>query len=281
MMPSPAEHRPRVVLLTSDQRRHRFLAHALAAGLDLAGVVTECKPADATGTPHADGTDDDARLLRDHFAQRDVAEDGHFGELGPVPVAAGDLLALPRGEANGPRAAAWIAQHRPDALLLFGTGIIGEGLLSAYPGRVVNLHLGLSPYYRGSGTNFWPLADGRPECVGYTIHLASAEVDAGAVLAQGRPGAAATDGPHDLGCKTIAAAAGAMAHVTAAYLAGSLERKVQTGGGRVYRRRDFSAHAVRRMRRRFDGGMMPAYLDDKAARDAACPIVQWPRRGAT
>ena len=50
-----------------------------------------------------------------------------------------------------------------DVVLVFGTGILREALLSAFPGRLINIHLGLSPYYRGAGTNFWPLVNGEPE----------------------------------------------------------------------------------------------------------------------
>ena len=48
-------------------------------------------------------------------------------------------------------------QAAPDVVLVFGTGLLKAPLIGAFPGRIINIHLGLSPYYRGAGTNFWPL----------------------------------------------------------------------------------------------------------------------------
>jgi hypothetical protein len=47
----------------------------------------------------------------------------------------------------------------------------------------------------------------------------------------------------------------------------------QVGGGRVYRRADFSAAAVTRLYDNFADGMIAAYLRDKAARDRALSLV--------
>src|SRR5207244_13617600 len=125
--------------------------------------------------------------------------------------------------------------------------------------RAVNLHLGLSPYYRGHATNFWPLVNGEPECVGATVHLATLDVDAGPILRQARPELAPDDRAHDAGCKAIVAGAAALPHPVAGYADGRAEPVPQQGGGRLYRRADFDADAVATMRRRLDEGMIPRY----------------------
>src|SRR5205085_4323250 len=136
--------------------------------------------------------------------------------------------------------------------------------LGRFPDRVVNLHLGLSPYYRGTATNFWPLVHGQPECVGATLHLAILKVDAGPILAQVRPEPCVTDRAHDLGCKTIMAAAEAWPAVLRSFAAGQLApRVIDSGGGRLCRRRDFNAAAVLQMWQRFDDGMMDQYVADR------------------
>ena len=58
----------------------------------------------------------------------------------------------------------------PDVVLVCGTGILREELINLFPGHIINIHLGLSPYYRGAGTNFWPLVNREPEYLGATIH---------------------------------------------------------------------------------------------------------------
>ena len=48
--------------------------------------------------------------------------------------------------------------------------------------KAINIHAGVSPYYRGAGCNFWALYDGNPHLVGATIHLLSKGLDSGPIL---------------------------------------------------------------------------------------------------
>ena len=82
----------------------------------------------------------------------------------------------------------FLSTYAPDLVFLFGSAIVRPPLLDHFAGRMINMHLGLSPYYRGSATNFWPLVDGLPECVGVTVHHATAEVDGGAIPGPGTTG---------------------------------------------------------------------------------------------
>jgi methionyl-tRNA formyltransferase len=159
-------------------------------------------------------------------------------------------------------------------VLVFGTGILREPLLTAFGGRIINIHLGLSPYYRGAGTNFWPLVNREPEYVGATIHYLDAGIDTGPMLAHARPTVARGDGPHDIGNKTIVAAADTLLRAAAAHVAGTALPVPQWSGGRFYQRKDFSADAVRRMSRNFETGMIDEYLTARASRDAALRLVE-------
>jgi methionyl-tRNA formyltransferase len=140
------------------------------------------------------------------------------------------------------------------------------------------MHLGLSPYCRGSGTNFWPLVFEQPECVGATIHLAVLSVDAGAILVQVRPDAEIGDRAHELGTKTIMAGAAALPRVLELFAAGQIAPRTQDlSRGRVFRRKDFNAAAVRQMWQNFETGMMRDYLTNAVERRAQFPIVEVPQ----
>ncbi|GIK79326.1 MAG: hypothetical protein KJZ73_04755 [Pseudorhodoplanes sp.] len=268
--------RPRAILMTSSGQRHRHVARRLADVLDLMAIVIEEKPA-AVAAADVRESQADQELVAAHFAERVVAEK-RWLEDGSFPDVA-DRLELPCGGINTPETRAWLEQRKAGVLLLYGTRIVRPPILSLYPDCVVNMHLGLSPYYRGSATNFWPLVEGEPECVGVTFHIATPEVDAGPVLAQIRAPVEIDDNAQDIGTKAIAAAADVFGDVVRAFLAGTTNGQAQTGSGRVYRRRDFNANAVRRMRQNFASGMIADYLAEKTERDGARPIVALP--GAT
>ena len=257
---------PRILMITAASRRHRYAAARLASQLNLVGIVSEDKP----GQPATGGGDvnrdemseQDLADIRRHFAERDAVEDSVFR----LDVGLSDvwpdvwLLQVGAGEVNSRETFDKVSQLAPDLIVLYGSSIIKPPLLAAWDGRMINLHLGLSPYYRGSGTNFWPLVNRQPELVGATLHLATLKVDGGAILAQVRPEARATDRAHDLGVRTIMAGLDALPSVVTAVADGRVTPQAQDESiGRVFRQRDFNAAALRTMWRHFDTGMMEEY----------------------
>jgi folate-dependent phosphoribosylglycinamide formyltransferase PurN len=262
----------RAILLTSTFRRHVYVTNTLAAGCELAGVWQEEK----TFRPERYALDaEDEVVIQRHFAARDESEARYFASDPVVRLKPGALHRMVAG--GGCSDAAEVARMtaaRPDVVLVFGTGILREPFLSAFDGRIINIHLGLSPYYRGAGTNFWPLVNREPEYVGATIHYLDAGIDTGPIIAHVRPSIERGDGPHDLGNKTIVAAVHGLLRAASAHVAGVARSVPQTGGGRLYQRRDFSAGAVRTLYRNFETGMIDEYLAARPARDAALRLIE-------
>ncbi len=259
----------RIALLTSGNLRHRWVAARLAKVAELVCVVSEAKPQQNTGTTMAEAAE-----MREYFDARDLAEyrwfrdaPDHFCQV------ATEAWTMPWQGANSIEVFERLRAAEIDRLFLFGSSIIREPLLSHFQGRIVNMHLGLSPYYRGSATNYWPLVDGVPECVGVTIHHATAIVDGGGILAQARPDPTPADDVHDLGCKTIMAGAKLLQQI-AQWPAPLPDGVRQTGAGKLCRRADFSIDSLRQVRLHMEQNLLIEYLSDKAIRDLRYPIVQ-------
>ena len=260
---------PRIVLLTANERRHRYAAAAMAEWAELVGIVSEAK---APTVPSPTLSAWDRETVEHHLAGRDAVESLLLGE--PPALPAGLVLELPEGGVNRPEVIDWVRERYPDVLVLFGTSIVKAPLLDLFAERIVNVHLGLSPYYRGSGTNFWPLVERKPECVGATIHIAVAKVDGGPILGQVRPQVETGDRAHQLGTKTIVAAFRAIRWVLPRYLDGGLApTRQRLADGHVFRRAEFSPNAVRQMWNHFESGMMAEYFDNIEPRCRAYPIV--------
>lgn len=260
---------PRVLLLTGNQLRHRYAAHELASKADLVGVVSEAKPAVAGGM-----TPDDSGVIEDHFLERDRAELKLLPNHSGFPQVA--LREITNGTVNSAETFEWISRLNPELIVLYGTGLIKPPLADLCPGRMVNLHLGLSPWYRGAGTNFWPFVYRQPECVGATIHMVVAKVDAGPILTQVRPDWHPGDGIHEAGTKTIIAAVTELGRMIPALAAGSIAGESQDlSAGRVFRQKDFNADAVRCARENLRAGMIEEYLARQEERDQRFPIVRW------
>lgn len=267
----------KAIVLTSTFRRHVFVANTVARECELAGVWQEVKSFKPERYAH-DAADE--AVIQHHFAARDDSEERYFSDDTEVRLEPGTLCRrVTSGGCNDPSEVALMTAARPDVVLVFGTGILRDPFLSAFAGKIINIHLGLSPYYRGAGTNFWPLVNREPEYVGATIHYLDAGIDTGPILAHVRPDIGRTDGPHDLGNKTIVAAAEGLLRAARAHVAGTARAFPQWQGGRLYQRKDFTADAVRALYLNFESGMIDEYLASREQRDRAIRLIE-PERAA-
>jgi phosphoribosylglycinamide formyltransferase-1 len=73
--------------------------------------------------------------------------------------------------------------HGVDLVVMAGFGTIVPRIVEAYPGRVLNTHPALLPAFKGWHAVRDALAAG-VKVTGTTVHVATAEVDAGPILAQ-------------------------------------------------------------------------------------------------
>lgn len=258
----------RIALLTSNSQRHRWLAAQLAEVARLCCVVVESKPLREAGSAAPEEA-----LMQAYFQERDAREAYCFRDAPETFEALGaEVRRFPWQGANTADAFDFICAGNVDRVFLFGSSIIRDPILTHFPDNIVNIHLGLSPYYRGSATNFWPLVDGLPECVGATVHHATAKVDGGRILAQARPRIEAGDTAHDIGCKAIIAGTALLRHF-AALTTALPSGQAQTGNGKLCRRADFGPEALHVLQANFKAGMLEEYLGGQPLRDSAYPIV--------
>lgn len=79
-----------------------------------------------------------------------------------------------------------LERARIDVVVLAGfMRILKEPVISAYAGRIVNVHPSLLPKHKGANAPQLALDEGELES-GCTVHLVTAEVDAGRILAQAK-----------------------------------------------------------------------------------------------
>ena len=74
----------------------------------------------------------------------------------------------------------------PCAVVVNGTRIISRDIISRVGVPLVNLHMGITPRYRGVHGAYWALANNDVEHCGVTVHLVDQGIDTGGVLYQDR-----------------------------------------------------------------------------------------------
>ena len=72
---------------------------------------------------------------------------------------------------------------KSDLYIVFGSSYIKNDLAKfLVRKKAINIHMGISPFYRGTDCNFWALFDNNPHLVGATIHRLSLGLDSGPIL---------------------------------------------------------------------------------------------------
>jgi methionyl-tRNA formyltransferase len=78
-----------------------------------------------------------------------------------------------------------LSKEKPDLILDHGTSLVKNHIIEN-ASLALNLHWGLSPYYRGSYCTEWALLNWDPYNIGVTIHKLAKSIDGGDILAQKR-----------------------------------------------------------------------------------------------
>lgn len=254
-----------ISVLTSCSYRHLYLLGKLLEepSLSLGNVLMESK-----GKYYAS----EDEHIRSHMSGFETAERDLLGECRALDLGQ-KARRIGRGEVNKQEHIEWVMESAPDFIILMGTSIVDHVWLELFPDRIINIHLGLSPYYRGTATNFWPLVYREPQCVGATIHIASPIVDDGAILRQVRPDICIFDNCHTMGCKTIIKAVEVLPATISDYYKGYIRPAKTATNVNVFRRKDFSSASVLKMRQNFENGMLEEYLADKNLIDSRFSII--------
>jgi len=179
-----------ITIFTSNQPRHIHLIESLSTIAENTYAIQECN------TVFPGKVEDFFRkseIMQKYFKNVITAEQEVFGGLKFTPPNVTQLV-LKEGDLNSLDLSVLEPALSSDYYIVFGASYIKGDLIDfLVKNRAINIHMGVSPYYRGSSCNFWALYDRRPEMVGATIHLLSRGLDSGDILFHAFPPTEATD----------------------------------------------------------------------------------------
>lgn len=194
-----------------------------------------------------------------HFRNRDLAEEKYFGVQLPPDF---PLLEVGKGALNEQESVGFVKDIDPDLVLIFGSGLVKDPLFSALPEDKINLHLGLSPRYRGAATLFWPFYFMEPTYAGTTFHYIVSEPDAGEIIHQVVPPLDPEDGIHDVACKAVIQSTQDAIKLMEIYQSeGVWKRHKQRSTGKNFLSSDFKPEHLRVIYNVFDDDMVKRYLE--------------------
>ena len=169
-------------------------------------------------------------------------------------------------EASLPYTFEVIKKFNPDMMFVLGASILKGPILSLLPqGRFINLHLGLSPYYRGSGTNFWPFVNKELEYVGSTILHLDEGIDTGDIICHVRPSIEYTDNVHSIGCKVIQESVKKLIDVMDFVDSGGTLNRIkqwEITNPKYYKKRDFNEEILKTYYANLNNGLIEHHIQN-------------------
>ena len=166
-----------ITLITSDQIRHNYLVNLLSNIATKLNVIQEKKT-------FFSNQNKISNLMKNYFLKVDEAQKKIFGNTAIDKKNKNiKLLSLENKELEKCSLNFLSDFLNSDIFIVFGSSFIKKDLVNfLIDHKALNIHLGISPYYRGMDCNFWALFDNNPHLVGATIHLLSKGLDSGPIL---------------------------------------------------------------------------------------------------
>jgi methionyl-tRNA formyltransferase len=247
----------KVVILTANRPRHLYYAQTLYESLDnVLGVFLEDKKVQ--------------EKVRDTLSEKSEFVKKHLDDFSKKEKAFFQVnLNIPKEKLfyshDINKDSEKINNLNPDIVTVFGTTLLKEPLIGDHK-TIVNLHLGLSPYYRGNGTNLFAFYNNEPEYIGATIHFLNKKIDAGRIISQVRPDIdPLEDTINTVNCKAIKKGIEEVIRVV---------RRIQEKGkvpsyiqdtkiGRIYYNRDFTEEVCKKAYKNVAKGLILNYKPKK------------------
>lgn len=171
----------KITLLTSNKIRHNYFINLLSQISEEIFIIQEYE---TNNSVEFSRYGDSSLILKKYFEKVDQVQLKLFGNSGLnnfkknikiLPIHAGDLNQYPIDFFSD--------FLQSDIYIVFGSSYIkGELVDFLIKHKAINIHAGISPYYRGADCNFWALYDENLHLVGATIHLLSKGLDNGPIL---------------------------------------------------------------------------------------------------
>jgi hypothetical protein len=177
------------------------------------------------------------------------------------------------GGINGSGFASFLSELKPDIIAVLGSSVISPEIIAVPSRMMINIHSGLSPYYRGTWSYGWPIVNNEPEYIGVTVHRIDPGIDTGDIIFQTRPLLEPDDDLNRIFLKVISQGVELAGEAMERIITDSVRQHPQPPNvGRLYLTRDFNSAAARLCLSRLEDGVIAGYLARKDEVDAGVQL---------
>ncbi|MFD2671959.1 formyltransferase family protein [Marinicrinis sediminis] len=252
----------KVLLMTGSHPRHRYVANQLISAGLLHALLVEEREAMLPQPPNDLHEQDRQNFIR-HFQEREETEKAWFPD--PSIDEEGHALSVFRCRPetlNTEAVQNWVTEQQPDMVLTYGVHMLHAPLLAKLPPISWNIHGGLSPWYRGNTTLFWPFYFLKPNWAGMTIHQLTHKLDGGDIIHHSVPDLRYGDGIHDVACRAVVQVVADLIEIVQRIRSGHVISAIpQKSAGKLFTSADWHPQHLRVIYNTFQNDMVDRFLD--------------------
>lgn len=209
-------------------------------------------------------SEDEGKIFKKHFLLRDEMEKKFFASDFCIKDIELPKLEVTKETLNDEKTKIFIQKLKPDFIILYGPSLLDREFIRLFTGKIFNLHGGLSPWYKGAATMFWPFYFLEPNFVGTTLHYITEKIDGGNIIHQSVPKLEYGDSMHQTACKAIVKAWDDLKEIVKKLEQGADSQGVpQKRNGKLFLTTDFRAEHLRLVYELFEDKIIDLYLDKK------------------
>ena len=251
----------KLILFSGDHPRHLFINKEVVQHFDEILIIV-MEREELLPKPASDINLHDKKLFSKHFEKRFEVESRTYGNVNARKVFKDlNTIFIKPDELNSKNIAKDVEDFDADFCFIFGVDLILDPVIDRLPKDKINLHLGLSPWYKGGATLFWPFYNLEPQFCGATFHQITRQADAGEIIHQCVPELFLGDTIHDVGARCVVKAKEELVGIFSYWKKNrKFEGLIQKTTGRNWRGVDFHPSKLRVIYDLYQDKIVDSYL---------------------
>ena len=175
------------------------------------------------------------------------------------------LFKIKKGSLNSKTAFFKIRNNKPDFIILNATSLIKKKMINSFNNKIINIHAGLIPYYRGAGCNVWTFYNKELKYTGITTHFVNKNIDDGKILNQSQSIFKKNDNTHTIGCKN--------AKLSVQLIIDTIEylkkrpnykgKKIISKKSKIFYKKDFTKKVIIKVNKLIEDGLVKNFISTK------------------
>lgn len=190
----------KILILSGNLLKHQFSAIKVLKKFKNSKVIFEKYPKKI----FKNYTKASSKIIKDHFynvAKYEKLYFNNYVQANKRFLQKKTLLSVNKGKINTKKIYNLLIKENPKIILINATSKIGEHIINKFKNKIINIHAGLTPYYKGAGCNVWTFYFKELKYTGITIHFINSKIDSGKIVTQKQSKFQKNDNTHTIGCK--------------------------------------------------------------------------------